>query len=227
MILLAIDTTGDACAAAVYDSRRDAVLGEVSETIGRGHAERLMAVIAETMKKAGTSHGDLERIGVATGPGSFTGIRVGVATARGFALGLSIPAVGVSVLEALAHEAAPGAKAKAVVLISAGRGDVHGYAGFDTPFAPARTPFLARREEITASSAFAGPSLILTGDVAAELHQTGLIGGRLAGSSPIAAIATHARLAALADPATAQARPLYLRKPDAKPQEGFAVSRTA
>lgn len=68
----------------------------------RGHAEALFPMIEDTLVEAGATYGDLARVAVCTGPGSFTGIRVGVAAARGIALGCGIPAIGVSRFEALA-----------------------------------------------------------------------------------------------------------------------------
>lgn len=225
MIVLAIDTSGEACAAAVYDSASDRVLGEISETIGRGHAERLMAVIAEAMARAGTSHDDLDRISVATGPGSFTGIRVGVATARGFALGLSLPVTGASVLDALVACIREREDGRIAVLLEAGRGECYGLATFDTALARAGEAFIANEHALADIPQFKDPGLILGGDCAARLAGTGQLCGRVVNDSPIAPIAMLARLGAAADPEAAPARPLYLRKPDAKPQEGFAVSR--
>ena len=74
----------------------------------RGHAEALFPMLDEALDEAGVSWRALSRIGVCTGPGSFTGIRVGIAAARGLALGLGIPSVGIGRLEALAADAAPG-----------------------------------------------------------------------------------------------------------------------
>lgn len=74
----------------------------------RGHAEALMGLIDDVLTEAGADYAALTKIGVCTGPGSFTGVRVGVASARGLALGLGIPAIGVSRLEALAATAPPG-----------------------------------------------------------------------------------------------------------------------
>lgn len=102
MIVLALDTSGVYCSACVYDSASDTVLGEVCETIGKGHAERLMAVIDGALQQAQLPLQKVGRIAVTIGPGSFTGIRVGVAAARGFALSLGIEAVGVTTLETIA-----------------------------------------------------------------------------------------------------------------------------
>src|SRR5690348_11165768 len=105
MILLAIDTAASLCAACVYDSAAGQELGREVIDIGKGHAERLIGVIDGALGQAGMTYKDLDRIGVSIGPGSFTGVRVGVATARGLALALGVPAVGVNTLEALAEEA--------------------------------------------------------------------------------------------------------------------------
>ncbi len=73
--------------------------------IGKGHAEHLMAVVEAAMKQAGVEYSDLGAVAVSVGPGSFTGVRVGVSAARGFAMALKIPAIGVTTLEAIAAEA--------------------------------------------------------------------------------------------------------------------------
>ena len=71
--------------------------------MGKGQAERLMVLIGEVMAAGEVGLGDLDALGVGIGPGNFTGIRIAVSAARGLALALGIPAVGVSTLEALAH----------------------------------------------------------------------------------------------------------------------------
>jgi len=84
------------------------VLASKSEDMTRGQAERLMGMLQELLDKAGVVWGDLTAIGVGTGPGNFTGIRIAVSAARGLALGLEIPAVGVTGCEARAHLGDPG-----------------------------------------------------------------------------------------------------------------------
>ncbi len=100
-LLLAFDTSAAHCAAVLLSG--DAVLAEAREDMARGQAERLVPLLDETLAAGGATWRDLARIGVGIGPGNFTGIRISVATARGLALGLSIPAIGVTSLEALAH----------------------------------------------------------------------------------------------------------------------------
>src|SRR5690606_3902535 len=92
------------------------------------------------LEQAGSAYGDLDAIAVSTGPGSFTGVRVGVAAARGLALALKIPAAGVTTLEALAHQAQamrPGRPA--IAAIDAGRGEVYA-ASFAADGAPLAAP---------------------------------------------------------------------------------------
>ncbi len=99
MLVLAINTVGDACDAALV--RDDAIVAQLSEPMQQGHDARLAPVVEKLMRESGTAFPSLDRIAVIVGPGSFTGVRVGVAFARGLALSLDKPAVGVSSLEAL------------------------------------------------------------------------------------------------------------------------------
>jgi len=101
MRLLAIDTALAACSAAVFDSKVGLVAAETLP-MARGHAEALMPQIARVMAAAALDFSDIDRIAVTVGPGSFTGLRVGVSAARGLALAADKPAVGVTTLTALA-----------------------------------------------------------------------------------------------------------------------------
>src|SRR6185295_5677065 len=102
MRVLAIDTALGACAAAVLDSQAGAILA--SESIGmlRGHAEAVMPLIARVMDAARCEFADLDRVAVTVGPGSFTGLRVGIAAARGIALASGKPAIGLTTFAAFA-----------------------------------------------------------------------------------------------------------------------------
>jgi tRNA threonylcarbamoyladenosine biosynthesis protein TsaB len=98
--ILAFDTSAAHCAAAVLLQDR-LILRD--EAMAKGQAERLMPMLEELLAEAGIGWGDLRALAVGTGPGNFTGVRIAVAAARGLALGLGVPAVGVTRLEALAH----------------------------------------------------------------------------------------------------------------------------
>ena len=100
-LILAFDTSAAHCAAALLCG--DKTLASVEEPMAKGQGERLLGLCAEVLETAGVAYADLTAIGVGTGPGNFTGIRISVSAARGLALGLGIPAIGVSRLEALAY----------------------------------------------------------------------------------------------------------------------------
>ena len=98
--VLAFDTSAAQCAAALLWG--DRVVGLRHEVMAKGQAERLLPLLAEMLAEAGIGWADLGCIGVGTGPGNFTGVRIAVAAARGLALGLGVPAVAVTSLEAQA-----------------------------------------------------------------------------------------------------------------------------
>jgi tRNA threonylcarbamoyladenosine biosynthesis protein TsaB len=199
--LLVLDTCLEACQAAVFAD--GAPLAVRSEGMSRGHQERLGAMVREAMEETGLSFSDLDRIAVTVGPGSFTGLRVGIAFAKGLALAADAPAVGIGTLEALAaSDAAPGRK---MAVIEAGRGGLW-LQPFDDqdPLGPPQNLPL---EE--AGLAAAGR---LVGPTASRLAAPGQVAIDLA-APPVEAIA---RLAVSNEPAPPT--PLYLRPPDAKPK---------
>ncbi len=98
VLILGFDTSAAHCAAALLCGTR--IIASRAENMSRGQAERLMPLLQEMLAGAGAEWRDLTAIGVGVGPGNFTGIRISVSAARGLALGLSVPAVGVSTLEA-------------------------------------------------------------------------------------------------------------------------------
>ncbi len=100
-LILAFDTSAAHCAAALL--RGDSILVSRTEPMSRGQAERLMPLLEEVLAEADCIWSDLTAIGVGIGPGNFTGIRISASAARGLALGLGIPAVGVSGFDALAE----------------------------------------------------------------------------------------------------------------------------
>ena len=220
MIVLAIDTAGSGCFAAVYDSGTGMVLASAGADIGRGHAEQLIGFIDEALVASGKVLADIHRIAVTVGPGSFTGIRVGVAAARGFALALGVPAVGVTTLAAIAEAAREMNPGRAILAtIDAKRDEL-----YCQSFAADGT---ARSEALMleipeAQKLFADFDGLICGTATKHLMdhpqenavQTDLTDIRLV-----------ARLGAAADPSQGKPSPLYLRGPDVKSQAGFAVAR--
>jgi len=99
--ILAFDTSAAHCAAALLVGGE--IIAERREEMGRGQAERLMPLLEELLAEAGKDWRDLDALAVGVGPGNFTGIRIAVSAARGLALGLGKPAIGVSTLEAQAE----------------------------------------------------------------------------------------------------------------------------
>ncbi|TPJ16576.1 tRNA (adenosine(37)-N6)-threonylcarbamoyltransferase complex dimerization subunit type 1 TsaB [Mesorhizobium sp. B2-7-3] len=222
MKVLAIDCAASLCAACVYDAAAGLELGRSVLDLGKGHAEHLMAVIADALKTAATDYAGLGAIAVSVGPGSFTGLRVGVSTARGLALALKLPAIGVTTLEALAAEAASAFPGRAVLAaLDAGREEIHA-ALYDEMSVLTYGPAVATlADAVTMASertaVLAGTAATLIADAAGRTFD---IGPRAA----TADILTYARLAA-AKGQGERPKPLYLRGADAKPQAGFILSR--
>src|ERR1700729_521411 len=102
MLILAIDTALDACAAGVLDTDAGKLIAQQSEAMKRGHAEALMPLIARVIEATGIGFAALDRIAVTTGPGSFTGLRVGLSAARGNALAANTAVGGLPTLTAYA-----------------------------------------------------------------------------------------------------------------------------
>lgn len=103
MIVLALDTTGADCSVAIYDGNTSLILGSYSKTLGRGHAEHLIYAIDYALKDSELDITQVDRVVTSLGPGSFTGVRVSIAAARGLSLCLNKPSVGVGNLEVLAR----------------------------------------------------------------------------------------------------------------------------
>ncbi|MBO1024770.1 tRNA (adenosine(37)-N6)-threonylcarbamoyltransferase complex dimerization subunit type 1 TsaB [Ochrobactrum sp. SD129] len=226
MKILALDTASSWCAAAVYDSGTDTVLAEISENIGKGHAEVLMDYIEQAMTQSGIAMAKLDRVAVNVGPGSFTGVRIGVSAARGFALALDRPALGVSAFDALASEIAVSHPGHPVlVLLEAHRGEIYAQA-FGADAVAITGPMVLAREEALALIQQQSSETILAGSAAAALNETLAGSFSVARGEPTARIGTYAKLAALHEPGEAP-KPLYMRGPDVKPQTGFALPRKA
>lgn len=213
MRLMIVDTALGLCTAGVFsvdgpDARQ---LGLRSEPMVKGHSERIAGFARDAAAEAGVAFADLDRIGVTVGPGSFTGLRVGLAFAQGLAAALGRPVVGISALDALAASA--GDAPAVAALIDARRGQV--YARFWRDGGPDGPAEALTLEAAAARIEGLGSGAVLIGSGSALFAEHGPDASLrpLAGPAPQAL----ARLAAAADPVLAPPTPLYLRAPDATP----------
>ena len=101
MLILAFETSAKAASVALTENGK--LLGESYQNTGLTHSQTLMVMAEDTLKQCGKTAADVEAVAVAAGPGSFTGVRIGVAAAKGFAWGAELPCYGVSTLEAMAE----------------------------------------------------------------------------------------------------------------------------
>ncbi|MGH6763311.1 MAG: tRNA (adenosine(37)-N6)-threonylcarbamoyltransferase complex dimerization subunit type 1 TsaB [Phyllobacterium sp.] len=225
MIVLAIDTAANLCAAALFDADSNRILSQVTEDIGKGHAERLMALVEQGLAEAGLSIDRVQKIAVTVGPGSFTGARVGVSTARGLGLALGCPVVGITTLEALAHDTRKSFPHRPVlVAIDAHRGEVFAqFFGIDGT--PESEPLAIEPAQLATQLESRGAGLVLAGSAAAMLN--GMLVAPQFDVAPAAATGSIEAIAMIgaAREAGDKPKPLYLRAPDAKPQQGFTIAR--
>ena len=124
-VYLGVDSSSAYLALALWSS--EGILGHFCEEVGRGHAARIGVELERLLVRASVRRGDLAGVGVGTGPGSYTGLRVGVATAKGVAQGLGVPLSGESSLAAMAAARLTLDEPKGVVALDARRDNV--YAG--------------------------------------------------------------------------------------------------
>lgn len=201
MICLGIDTTGDWCSAALVDHAR--IIGMERQNIKRGHAEILAPMVQRLMKSASISPKDISKISVCTGPGSFTGLRVGLSFAKGFALPRATPIAGISALEVWARTVDP--KACHTVFSVA---DVRRQQLLWQVFKNGLALTKPNLTNIETAKAAAKPCAVLTGN-----------GAQLLGGAAQDTYVCPARLAWMgldANAADYPANPLYHRPPDAK-----------
>ena len=196
--LLAIDTAAPRLQLALLNGER---ADTIVEDMPQGQAERIFPAIDALLARGRLTFRDLRRIAVTTGPGSFTGLRIGLSAARGLGLALNIPVVGVPTLMALSL---PVRCNHAAVLLDARRDEAY-FQAFSGPAIPVSEPLLLPMAE--ARGRIPPGAEVLT--------------------TPFVDIAAMARLAATLDPETYPPEASYIRDADAKPQEKFRVARVA
>src|SRR6516225_8579909 len=218
MLILAIDTALDACAVAVLDTKATKLIARESEGMKRGHAEALMPMIGRVIAQSGIGFAGLDRIAVTTGPGSFTGLRVGLSAARGIALAANKPVVGVTTLTAYAAPVVSQNGENPVVSAIDARHDqvylqvVGGNGG------SLIMPQVVAVEEALTAWRFGAPHLV--GNAArmlADRWPAHAVPPVAVDASEAPEIAWVGWLGAAVGPSTAPARPFYLRAPDVKP----------
>ncbi|KQP53596.1 tRNA (adenosine(37)-N6)-threonylcarbamoyltransferase complex dimerization subunit type 1 TsaB [Methylobacterium sp. Leaf106] len=225
MRILAIDTALDACSVCIATDLSDDLLAEESMTLARGHAEALLPMLERVMARVDGGFESLDRVAVTVGPGSYTGLRVGLSAARAVGLAAQIPVVGVTTLSGLlAPLLATNGQGLIAAAIDARHGSVY-FQAMNMAEGIVVPPSLLRLEEaadhvgrdavtLVGSGAHALSGLLRSRGIAATVSD--------AGPPQIAWIAS---LGMLADPAQALARPLYLRGPDATPQDHARLAR--
>ncbi|HZP70222.1 MAG TPA: tRNA (adenosine(37)-N6)-threonylcarbamoyltransferase complex dimerization subunit type 1 TsaB [Pseudolabrys sp.] len=226
MRVLAIDTALEACSVAVLDTERADAGACESLPMQRGHAEALMPLIAQVLQRAQLDFSAIDRVAVTTGPGSFTGLRVGIAAARGIALAAGKPAIGLTTLATFAAPFIAADDTLPVVVAIDARHD-HVYLQV---FGPGGRTLVAPRvapvREAVRVSASGAPRI--AGTAAARLASLWPAGERAPtkveqrGAPDINWVA---RLGAAATDTGTVPKPLYLRPPDAHPQDAVQLAR--
>jgi tRNA threonylcarbamoyladenosine biosynthesis protein TsaB len=218
MLILAIDTALDACSAGVLDTAQNRLIAQESLAMKRGHAEALIPLIARVMKESGVAFGALDRIAATTGPGSFTGLRVGLSAARGIALAAGKPVVGVTTLTAYAAPVVSESGEHPIISAIDARHD-HVYLQVVSGNGGSLVmPQIAPVAEALAAARFGAPYLVgNAARILAERWPSDAPPPLKVDPQAAPDIAWVAWLGAAVDPDIALARPFYLRAPDAKP----------
>lgn len=226
MRILAIDTALGACSACVLDSGETIPLAGEQIAMDRGHAEALMPMIERVMAAVDGGFSSLDRVAVTIGPGSYTGLRVGVAAARAIAFAAEIPAVGVTTLAATA---APLIGRETGRVIAAALDARHGQVWFQALNGQGR-PLVSIRQvshRDAARAIGAGPVSLVGSAAAAIANEAWAIGldALVIDERKAPDIAWVARLGLIADPQSAPPRPLYLKAPETTPQDRARLPR--
>jgi len=220
-ITLAIDTAQACCQCALIDA--DGSSYTMSEARARGHAEYLMDQIDALLDNAQREYDDIERIVVASGPGSFTGLRVGLAAARGLAVALDIPCLGIPTMLALSLS---GRKNSPLSVLIDARRDQHYRQDFSAPGVPLNEPVAVANE--TALDALDQDSRVLGSGAQWAAQVSGAQNVELARDPDMRTFVNVVKLAEFGqtvDPNAYPPEPCYVRAADAKPQSAKHIAR--
>lgn len=218
MLILAIDTSLGAVAACVYDAEQDQVLAEERVMLVRGHAEALVPLLERLAGQIPGGFDAVERVAVTTGPGSFTGIRVGVSAARAVGVAKGIEVVGVTTFSAFGAAVLGRDGADVACVVDARHGnvfiEVFDHAGAVVQEAAVLPARLAAVRLGDTPTILTGPGAALVAIEAWSLGRKAEVGGETV-SPPIDFVA---RLGAIADPQESPANPFYLKAADVTPK---------
>lgn len=225
MRILAIDTALGACQAGIAEGDPLAIRAEETLLMERGHAEALLPLLERVVSRVEGGFESLDRVAVTVGPGSYTGLRVGLSAARAVGLATGIPVVGVTTLSALLAPLLTGAvDGLLVAAIDARHGQIYCQAiapggGIVVPPVLARVPEALRRLG-SGPMTLVGSGAAALAAAAREVGETATLREAL-----LPEIGWVAALGAVADPEGALPRPMYLRGPDAAPQDHARLAR--
>lgn len=224
MTILAFDTCFGACSAALWSNARSRLLAARFEVMDKGHSERIVPMIGEVLAEAGVDLAEVASLAVTVGPGSFTGVRTGLAVARGIAIANGVAIRGTTSLHVMAARLRQRRGAAAIAIAVATRDGFVYFQVFEPDGMPALAACLATPAE--AAAMLGSRPHVIAGSGAASVVAAASgssVAHKLDDGGIDVCAAVLARLAVNL-PLLIPAKPLYLREPDAKPQPGFAAS---